>query len=256
MLPGLPYHVHDPARPRSGRCHAGGARRRCAIRRDRALRRQRTSRAWTPTKQAWKVENGYVEVVPNSGDLRTKETFGDVQLHVEWAAPAQVRGDSQNRGNSGIFLQGRYEVQVLDSFDNPTYRRRPGRRDLRSVAAAGERGAEARRVAVLRHRLRGAPLRRHAARRSRRSDRLPERRAAAQPQGTDGADRASRAGEATRRSRPKTRSSCRITSSRCAIATSGSAGSASTTRRGSSRHLAAFRTGQMHGRTVLMSYDS
>ena len=62
-----------------------------------------------------------MEVAPNSGDLRTKETFGDTQLHVEWAAPAQVRGDSQNRGNSGIFLQGRYEVQVLDSFDNPTY---------------------------------------------------------------------------------------------------------------------------------------
>jgi hypothetical protein len=62
-----------------------------------------------------------MEVVPNSGDLRTKETFGDVQLHVEWAAPSQVRGDSQNRGNSGIFLQGRYEVQVLDSFDNLTY---------------------------------------------------------------------------------------------------------------------------------------
>ena len=73
------------------------------------------------TKQPWKVENGYVEVVPNAGDIRTKEKFGDVQLHVEWAAPAVVRGTSQNRGNSGIFLQGRYEVQVLDSFENPTY---------------------------------------------------------------------------------------------------------------------------------------
>ena len=49
---------------------------------------------------AWKVENGYLEVVPNSGDLKTKETFGDVQLHVEWAAPAQVRGDSQNPQSS------------------------------------------------------------------------------------------------------------------------------------------------------------
>ena len=76
---------------------------------------------WTATKQPWKVENGYVEVVPNAGDLTSKEKFGDVQLHVEWAAPSQVRGTSQNRGNSGIFLQARYEVQVLDSSENPTY---------------------------------------------------------------------------------------------------------------------------------------
>ena len=103
---------------------------------------------------------------PNSGDLRTKETFGDVQLHVEWAAPAQVRGDSQNRGNSGIFLQGRYEVQVLDSFDNLTYP------DGQAGAIYGQwpplvnAVAQARRVAVLRHRLRGAALRRQQARRS------------------------------------------------------------------------------------------
>jgi hypothetical protein len=62
-----------------------------------------------------------MEVTPNSGDLRSKEKFGDVQLHVEWAAPMQIRGNSQNRGNSGIFLQGRYEVQVLDSSGNLTY---------------------------------------------------------------------------------------------------------------------------------------
>jgi hypothetical protein len=67
------------------------------------------------------VENGYFEVVPRSGDITTKDKFGDVQLHVEWAAPREVRGTSQNRGNSGIFLQGRYEVQVLDSYQNPTY---------------------------------------------------------------------------------------------------------------------------------------
>ena len=120
MLPGLPYHVHDPARPRPATVTPGG--RVGDAPSDATVLFDGTNlSAWTPAKQAWKVENGYVEVIPNSGDLKTKATFGDVQLHVEWAAPAQVRGDSQNRGNSGIFLQGRYEVQVLDSFDNPTY---------------------------------------------------------------------------------------------------------------------------------------
>jgi hypothetical protein len=120
MLPGLPYHVHDPARPHPPVVTPGaqpGAAPSDAI----VLFDGRDLSKWTASKQAWKVENGYVEVVPNSGDIRTKESFGDVQLHVEWAAPAEVRNTSQNRGNSGIFLQGRYEVQVLDSFDNPTY---------------------------------------------------------------------------------------------------------------------------------------
>ncbi len=69
----------------------------------------------------WLVENGYMEVVPKSGDIQTKETFGDCQLHVEWATPAKVKGQGQGRGNSGVFLMGRYEVQVLDSYENPTY---------------------------------------------------------------------------------------------------------------------------------------
>ena len=120
MLPGLPYHVHDPARPRPP-IVTPGARVGDAPSDATVLFDGRDLSAWTATKQSWKVENGYVEVVPNGGDLRTKETFGDVQLHVEWASPAQVRGDSQNRGNSGIFLHARYEVQVLDSFDNLTY---------------------------------------------------------------------------------------------------------------------------------------
>ena len=69
----------------------------------------------------WKVENGYMEVVPATGAIETKEKFGDIQLHVEWASPAEVSGDSQARGNSGVMLMGRYEIQVLDSYDNPTY---------------------------------------------------------------------------------------------------------------------------------------
>ena len=69
----------------------------------------------------WKVVGGFMEVVPGTGGIRTREHFGSCQLHLEWASPRVVRGDSQGRGNSGIFLLGLYEVQVLDSFRNPTY---------------------------------------------------------------------------------------------------------------------------------------
>lgn len=67
----------------------------------------------------WKVENGHAEV--RGGGILTKEEFGAVQLHVEWAAPAEVQGEGQSRGNSGVYLQGRYEIQVLDSYRNRTY---------------------------------------------------------------------------------------------------------------------------------------
>jgi hypothetical protein len=70
----------------------------------------------------WKiVEGGAMEVVPKTGEVRTKESFGDCQLHLEFATPAKVEGSSQGRGNSGVFLMGMHEVQVLDCFDNVTY---------------------------------------------------------------------------------------------------------------------------------------
>lgn len=69
----------------------------------------------------WVVRDGYVEVAPGTGTLRTKQGFGDVQLHIEWMSPAPPKGTGQDRGNSGVFLMGRYEVQVLDSWDNRTY---------------------------------------------------------------------------------------------------------------------------------------
>ena len=69
----------------------------------------------------WKVENGCLEVVPKSGNIKTRQEFGDCQLHVEWAAPTEIEGDGQQRGNSGVFLMGKYEIQVLDCYDNPTY---------------------------------------------------------------------------------------------------------------------------------------
>ncbi len=69
----------------------------------------------------WKLENGYVECVGGSGDLISKEKFGDAQYHIEWASPAEIDGTSQWRGNSGVLLMSRYEMQVLDSYNNPTY---------------------------------------------------------------------------------------------------------------------------------------
>ena len=69
----------------------------------------------------WTVKDGYMEVAPRTGDVVSKFEFGDCQLHVEWATPSVVKGDSQGRGNSGIFLLGHYEVQVLDSYQNKTY---------------------------------------------------------------------------------------------------------------------------------------
>lgn len=69
----------------------------------------------------WKVENGYFEAVPGTGAIETKEGFGDVQLHVEWASPNPPRGEGQDNGNSGVFLMGMYEVQVLNSYENKTY---------------------------------------------------------------------------------------------------------------------------------------
>lgn len=70
---------------------------------------------------AWKVENGYIEIAPGTGSLMTKEKFGDVQLHIEWATPAEPRAASQGRGNSGVMLMSLYEIQVLDSYDNISY---------------------------------------------------------------------------------------------------------------------------------------
>lgn len=66
------------------------------------------------------IING-VAIVNGTGSISTKESFGDCQLHVEWATPAVVKGEGQGRGNSGIYIQGRYEVQVLDSYNNKTY---------------------------------------------------------------------------------------------------------------------------------------
>jgi hypothetical protein len=69
----------------------------------------------------WKVERGYAEVVAKTGYIYTREAFGDCQLHVEFEEPVPTKGEGQERGNSGVFLMGLYEVQVLDSYENKTY---------------------------------------------------------------------------------------------------------------------------------------
>jgi hypothetical protein len=67
----------------------------------------------------WEVKDGVATV--HGGDITSKQSFGDCQLHIEWSAPVPATGTSQGRGNSGVFLMDRYELQVLDSYDNETY---------------------------------------------------------------------------------------------------------------------------------------
>jgi len=74
------------------------------------------------TTPGWKVEGGAMTAVRGAGGIKTKRQFGSCQLHIEWRSPAEVKGTSQGRGNSGVYLQERYEVQVLDSYENRTYR--------------------------------------------------------------------------------------------------------------------------------------
>jgi hypothetical protein len=132
MLPGLPWHVHDPARPHPN-VVTPGAQPGQPPSDATILFDGRDLSKWTvahlgtaaytvsPNPAGWKVGNGYFEVVPHSGDIASKEKFGDIQLHVEWMEPADVSGTSQNRGNSGVFLMGLFEIQVLDSFRSRTY---------------------------------------------------------------------------------------------------------------------------------------
>src|SRR5260370_27021818 len=82
---------------------------------------KRPARGGQPQEPKWKVENGYLEIVPRTGRLVTKEKFGDCQLHVEWMIPKEATGTGQARGNSGVELMTRYEIQVLESTQNLTY---------------------------------------------------------------------------------------------------------------------------------------
>jgi hypothetical protein len=137
IIPGQKYHVHDGERPQPAVVTPGNL---CDLPpvtppSDAIYLfdgSSATAEQWEHCKDSaplkWKVENGYMEVVKGTGQIRTKQEFGDIQLHVEWAAPFHIeinaKGEkvtSQGRGNSGVFLMGLYEVQVLDNWLNPTY---------------------------------------------------------------------------------------------------------------------------------------
>ena len=128
-LPGTDWRVHDKDRPQPPVVTPGdlSTRRPASPPSDAIILFDGTSTdAWQRKADGepigWEIqEDGSLMVVPKTGGIVTKQSFGDIQLHLEWAAPVEVVGDGQGRGNSGVFLMDRYEVQVLDSFDNPTY---------------------------------------------------------------------------------------------------------------------------------------
>lgn len=79
---------------------------------------------WVDTSGApakWNISDGALTVVAKAGNITTKQKFGDCQLHIEWRSPTEIKGEGQGRGNSGIFLMERYELQVLDSYESKTY---------------------------------------------------------------------------------------------------------------------------------------
>ena len=122
LLPGGQWQVHDSRRPLP-RVVTPGSEPGAAPSDATILFNGQTLAGWLSRdgEAKWKVEHGYMEVVPKTGDIWTQERFGDCQLHLEFACPAVIKGESQGRGNSGVFLMGIYEIQVLDGYENPTY---------------------------------------------------------------------------------------------------------------------------------------
>ena len=128
LLPGTKWHVHDGNRPHPAAVDPGTFGSDSQPGKPPAdatiLFDGKSLDAWQDEQGGparWKIEKGYVEVAPGTGDIQTKQTFSDYQLHVEFAEPAPASGHSQERGNSGVFLAGMYEVQVLDGYNNVTY---------------------------------------------------------------------------------------------------------------------------------------
>ena len=126
LIPGTPWHVHDGDRPQPRAVTPGATFSLLAPPPSDAVVLFDGSdlSKWESIKGGdpkWILANGVLEVVPFSGNIRTKQRFGDFQLHLEYAEPAVVRGNGQGRGNSGVLINGMYEVQILDSYNSPTY---------------------------------------------------------------------------------------------------------------------------------------
>ena len=123
ILPDSEWHVHDGDRPQPAivtpgtQESLGGAPSDAVVLFDGADTSKWVGR---DGEVQWKVEDGYMEVT-RTGDVKTKDSFGNCQLHIEWASPSEVKGESQGRGNSGVFLMDRNEIQELDGYDNITY---------------------------------------------------------------------------------------------------------------------------------------
>jgi hypothetical protein len=129
QLPNQPWKVHDMARPRPPKITPGPYFKEAPPADAIVLFDGKDLSKWgtlprgatelVPPK--WIIENGEAICVPRAGRLVSKEKFGDIQLHVEWMIPRDSPGSGQGRGNSGVELMGRYEIQVLESFENVTY---------------------------------------------------------------------------------------------------------------------------------------
>ena len=123
LIPGSEYRVHDGKRPQPRIVTPGASAGDPPA--DAVVLFDGTDlSAWLDNSNgpaSWKVEKGYMEVVPGTGSLHSRAEFGSCQLHLEFAEPAIIKGESQGRGNSGVFLMRTYEIQVLDGYDNPTY---------------------------------------------------------------------------------------------------------------------------------------
>lgn len=124
IIPGQKWRVHDSTRPQPTIVTPGDSATNSAPSDAVVLFDGKNLDNWENLESkpaGWKVENNHMEVVPGTGNIRTKQGLGDCQLHLEWAAPQVVEGDGQERGNSGVFLMSVYEIQVLDGHQNPTY---------------------------------------------------------------------------------------------------------------------------------------
>ncbi len=125
-IPGTPWRIHDAARPHPrvvtpGTTPGAPPADALVLFDGKDLSRWGQMQNGQMVDSKWPVHDGYFETGAGSGSMITRDRFGDVQLHLEFATPSPGRGASQDRGNSGVIFMGRYEIQVLDSYENVTY---------------------------------------------------------------------------------------------------------------------------------------